>query len=76
MTESVLQIDDVPMPELHTGFRMTTGNVKVDKIFKPVEASKTRGTTALVYLQLHSSLQYTQALYMYCPVLLEYTRPV
>jgi hypothetical protein len=32
-----------------------------------VEASETRGTTALVYLQ---------ALYMYCPVLLEYTRLV
>jgi hypothetical protein len=43
-----------------------------------VEEGTTRGTrtTALVYLQLHSSLPYIQALYMYCPVLLEYIRLV
>ncbi len=41
-----------------------------------VEASETRGTTALVYLQLHSSL-YTGTVHVqYCPVLLDYTRLV
>jgi hypothetical protein len=41
-----------------------------------VEGGTARGTTTLVYLQLLYISAYIQALYMYCPGLLEYIRLV